>query len=107
MKIYELIPTNGRKSFYGKAKVIECEGENFLQSYNAIVCKVDKNGKFVKMWDGYSATTMSHINDFVKLFNIDGGGKKWYESLEIQSDTSSVLPIYDSLKIMYGRRNRK
>ena len=48
MKIYELIPTNGRKSFYGKAKVIECEGENFLQSYNTIVCKVDKNGKFVK-----------------------------------------------------------
>lgn len=107
MKIYELMPTNGRKSFYGKAKVIEYEGENFLQSYNTIVCKVDKNGKFVKMWDGYSATTMFHINDFIKLFNIDGGGKKWYESLETQSDISSVLSIYDSLKIMYGRRNRK
>ena len=49
MKIYELIPTNGRKSFYGKAKVIENNGKNFLQSYNTIVCKIDKNGKFVKI----------------------------------------------------------
>lgn len=107
MKIYELIPTNGRKSFYGKAKVIENNGENFLQSYNTIVCKVDKNGKFVKMWDGYSATTMSHINSFTDLFNINGHGKKWYESLETQNDVSDVLSISDSLKIMYERRNRK
>lgn len=107
MKIYELLPTNGRKSFYGKAKVIENNGENFLQSYNTIVCKVDKNGKFVKMWDGYSATTMAHINSFIDLFNISGGGKKWYESLETQSGASDILSISDTLKIMYGRRNRK
>lgn len=107
MKIYELIPTNGRKSFYGKAKMIENNGENFLQSYNTIVCKIDKNGKFIKMWDGYSATTMAHINSFADLFNINGHGKKWYESLEAENDASDVLSISDSLKIMYGHRNRK
>lgn len=107
MKIYELLPTNGRKSFYGKAKVIEIDGENFLQSYNTIVCKIDKNGNFVKMWDGYSATTMAHINSFAALFNINGHGKKWYESLEMQDVPSDILSISDSLKIMYERRNRK
>lgn len=107
MKIYELLPTNERKSFYGKAKVIEYGDEKFLQSYNTIVCKIDKNGKFVKMWNGYSATTMAHINSFADLFNINGHGKKWYESLEAQSGASSVLSISDSLKIMYKRRNRK
>lgn len=107
MKIYELVPTNGRKSFYGKAKVIENNGENFLQSYNTIVCKIDKNGKFVKMWDGYSATTMAHINSFADLFNINGHGKKWYESLKTSDSTSDYLSIIDSLKIMYARRNMK
>ena len=34
MKIYDLIPMDGRKSFYGKAKVIEKDnGEKVLQSY--------------------------------------------------------------------------
>lgn len=107
MKIYELIPTNGRKSFYGKAKVIEIDGENFLQSYNTIVCKVDKKGRFIKLWDGYSTTTMAHINSFADLFNINGHGKKWYESLETQDNTSDVMSISDSLKIMYGRRGRR
>ena len=107
MKIYELIPTNGRKSFYGKAKVIEHNGEKFLQSYNTIVCKIDKNGKFVKMWDGYSTTTMTHINSFADLFNIKGHGKKWYESFETSDSMTDCLSIIDSLKIMYTRRNMK
>ena len=35
MKIYELTPTNGRKSFYGKAKVIiEDNGTETLYSYD-------------------------------------------------------------------------
>lgn len=56
MKIYELCPVDNRKSFYGKAKVIEKDnGEKVLQSYNTEVCKITKSGKFVRLWDDYSA----------------------------------------------------
>lgn len=83
-RIYEL-PNVGdrRKSFYGKAHVIESEsGERFLQSYNTIVCCISKAGELVKMWDGYSPTTMRHINSFLRFFNMPGGGKPWWDKLE-------------------------
>lgn len=53
MRIYELTPVgyDRAKSFYGKAKVIETDGETLLQSYDTIVCKIDKSGEFVRMWD--------------------------------------------------------
>lgn len=84
MQIFELRP-GGRdraKSFYGKAEVIENDGETLLRSYDTIVCKIDKSGGFVRMWEGYSATTMRHINAFLETFGISGGGKKWWDSLE-------------------------
>lgn len=108
MKIYELTPGkyDNRKSFYGKAKVIEKDGETLLQSYDTIVCKVDKNGAFVRLWNGYSATTMRHINTFVNMFNISNGGKKWWEALPVQaSNNAGIMSPSDSLKAMYARRN--
>lgn len=83
MKTYELNPNNGRKSFYNKAIVIEKDnGDIELQSYNTIVARI-RNGKFERLWSGYSATTMNHINSFVDLFGIDGRGKAWWSSLEV------------------------
>ena len=81
MKRYELIPTDGRKSFYGKATVIEKDnGEKVLQSYNTKVCKITSTGEFVRLWSGYSATTMRHVNSFLNLFNLSGGGKAWWDA---------------------------
>ena len=83
MKMYELKPNNGRKSFYNKATVIEKDnGDIELQSYNTIVARI-RNGKFERMWSGYSATTMNHVNAFIDLFGINGGGKSWWQSLEV------------------------
>jgi hypothetical protein len=83
MKIFELKPNNGRKSFYGKAQVIEQDnGDVELRSYTTIVARI-RNGKFERLWDGYSATTMTHINAFIDAFGIAGGGKAWWTSLEI------------------------
>ncbi len=83
MKIFELNPMNGRKSFYGKAKVIAKDnGDIELQSYNTIVARI-RNGKFERLWSGYSATTMNHINSFIDLYGIIGGGKAWWTSLEV------------------------
>lgn len=83
MKKYELIPTDGRKSFYGKAVVFEKDnGEKILQSYNTEVCKIT-SGEFVRLWSGYSATTMCHVNSFLQRFGIPGGGKAWWDALPV------------------------
>ena len=83
MKMFDLAPINGRKSFYGKATVIEKDdGSIELRSYNTIVARI-RNGKFERLWNGYSQTTMNHINSFINAFGIDGGGKTWWESLEV------------------------
>lgn len=83
MKTFELKPNNGRKSFYGKAEVIEREnGDIELRSYNTIVARI-RNGKFERLWSGYSATTMNHVNAFIDLFGISGGGKAWWIAQEV------------------------
>lgn len=86
MKRFELTPTNNRKSFYGKAEVIEQDnGDIELRSYNTIVARIRK-GKFERLWSGYSATTMTHINSFLDAFSISGGGKAWWTSLEVVTE---------------------
>ena len=109
MKIYDL-PVMGydrAKSFYGKAKVIEKDnGEKVLQSYNTEVCKIGSNGKFVRLWGGYSVTTMRHVNSFLSFFGISGGGKSWWDSQPVETEKvkySDMTPG-ESLKAMYNRR---
>lgn len=83
MREYELKPIYDRKSFYGKATVIEYDnGDIELQSYSTIVARI-RDGKFERLWSGYSATTIRHINSFLRTFGISGGGKAWWTSLEI------------------------
>lgn len=85
MKMYELVPTNGAKSFYGKAKVYEFENsDTVLYSYNTPVCKITKQGRFIRLWSGYSLTTMNHIKAFCANFGISNGGKAWWQSLPIE-----------------------
>lgn len=83
MKTFELSPINRQKSFYGKAEVIERDnGDIELRSYNTIVARI-RNGRFERLWSGYSATTMKHVNSFLWNFDINGGGKAWWDSLEV------------------------
>lgn len=79
MKMYELPCYDSRKSFYGKAHVIERDGAKILRSYNTDVCSVDSAGNFKRLWGGYSATTMRHINSFCQHCGIQGGGKNWWD----------------------------
>lgn len=68
MKMYELIPTDGRKSFYGKARVlVENDGTETLYSYNTPIIKRLVSGELVKLWNGWSATTGRHIAAFCGL----------------------------------------
>lgn len=68
MRKYELIPTDGRKSFYGKAVVVvEDNGTETLYSYGTPIVKRLVSGELVEMWDGWTATTGRHIKAFCGL----------------------------------------
>ncbi len=75
-----------QKSFYGKAIVIEDQsGIVYLRSYNTIVRCINKDGKFIRLWSGYSDTTKRHINDFCKFYNLPGFNKKEWLQLEVEN----------------------
>ena len=85
MANFELKPNTSRKSFYGKAEVIERDnGDIELRSYNTIVARI-RNGNFERLWSGYSATTMRHVNAFLDYFGISGGGKAWWMEQEVMA----------------------
>lgn len=72
MRIFELPCLDSRKSFYGKAHVIEHEnGTKQLQSYNTIVAEIDNAGKYTRLWDGSTQTTNRHIKSFKKFYNLE------------------------------------
>lgn len=88
MKIFELTPCSedGRKSYYGKAKVVEIEnGDSVLISYNTEICKITKEGEFKKLWNGYSLTTMRHINSFLATFGFARRNKEWWNKQPIEA----------------------
>lgn len=68
MRTYELMPNNGRKSFYGKAIVeIEPSGNETLYSYHTPIVTRTPQGKLIKLWNGWTATTGNHIKSFCGL----------------------------------------
>ena len=68
VNVFELMPDNGRKSFYGKAKVyIFKNGDQVLYSYDTPIIRKKKNGDLFRIWDGWSATTGCHIKAFCGL----------------------------------------
>lgn len=94
---------DGRKSFYGKARVIEfSDGSIFLVSYDALMCKIEE-GELVYTYagrDSWSCTTGRHLVEFSRQYGGDYGGKKsvhsaraisWQDSLEY---TRAVRGVY-------------
>ena len=107
MKRFDLPTMHDKaKSFYGKAIVEEKDnGDIELISYTTTVCRI-RNGKFERLWDGYSSTTMRHINSFIDFYGIEGGGKFWWTSLEcVGKQSNGNLTPTESLQIMYARRS--
>lgn len=73
------------KRFYGKARITHIESKSgrvyeILISYNTAVCMLDSAGRFVRLWNGYSATTAKHIAAFMSRYGLSGVGKhEWLE----------------------------
>ena len=69
----EIRPADGRKSFYGKAKMVQYEGTVYwtVRSYGADVALMRKTEEgmveVVRLWMGYSHTTMRHINSAMSM----------------------------------------
>lgn len=86
MKSFELYPIDGRKSFYGKARVFENDhGAAILKSYDTDVCMIDARGEFHRLWSGESATTMRHVSAFLYHYGIDGGGVAWWRRQTVEN----------------------
>lgn len=85
--MFNLIPVDSHKSFYGKAKVIEtnyCNVKQYdLMSYITVVCSY-VNGEFIKLWNGYSATTIRHINSFRSFLKLPQLNKKEWLELPVE-----------------------
>ena len=83
IRVY-LVPADGRKSFYGKAVLIQRGGAMYCESYNTIVCKYI-GGKFSRTWGGYSATTARHVNAFRAACGLPSIGKKEWDALPVEA----------------------
>lgn len=69
MKEHELKPTNGRKSFYGKAIVkVDDDGTETLLSYGTPIIK-KKGEELIPLYTGkkYGMTTATHVKSFCGL----------------------------------------
>ena len=79
-----LEPVDGRKSFYGKAAIVNENGVAVCYSYNTPVAAFTL-GKFYRLWGGYSATTMRHVDSFSVRMMGKRMGKKDWDALEVVS----------------------
>ena len=79
----ELPTMTSQKSYYGKAKICLNGTNVLLLSYNTFVAKITKEGEFVRLWDGYSATTQKHINSFRMYHGMERISKKEWENMEV------------------------
>lgn len=80
METFELFPKyDTRKSFYGKAKIVEHKnGDKDLISYTTTVASIKNNILYVYGW--FSNTTARHINEFLKQNGFDPMTKKEMEA---------------------------
>lgn len=65
----ELMPVSSRKSFYGKAHVLDdLRGARYLKSYATVVCSVGKTGHVRKYFQPETKTTAAHLKSFLATY---------------------------------------
>ena len=77
MKILDLKPLNGLKSFGGKAQIIIMNGNTIqLRSFETIVAEYNTKEEIVNVFDWFSSITAKHINSFLGLYGFRNVSKK-------------------------------
>ena len=84
-----------QSSFYGKARIAHIESKSgrvyeVLISYNTAVCMLDSTGRFVRLWNGYSATTAKHIRRFTDRYGLQGISKADWLNMPIGKPSGIV-----------------
>jgi hypothetical protein len=86
---------NVQKSFYGKARIATYENgrtfNTYLISYNTAVAMIDSAGRFIRLWNGYSATTAKHIARFMDRYGLRGIGKAEWLNMPIGKPSGIVI----------------
>lgn len=67
---------------YG-ANAVEVDG--ILVSYDTRVARIAPDGSFRRLWSGYSATTMRHVNMFRAEHCMPAITKAQWEKMEVRS----------------------
>jgi hypothetical protein len=67
---------------YGRNAV---EVDGILVSYETQVARIASDGSFHRLWSGYSATTMRHVNEFRERYNLPKITKSQWEKMEVES----------------------
>lgn len=80
-----------QRSYYGKAK-IRFEGASLvLKSYDTDVAEINtKTGDFYRLWNGWSATTAKHVNDFRIQNGLPALSKKSWLALPCRNNADVV-----------------
>lgn len=96
-----------QKDYYGKARVRTENNMLILTSYNTDVIAYDfSTGELMRLWSGYSATTMKHINDFLLQNGWGTMNKKEWLAMPCYND-EPVYNVYISTgfytRIMYWK----
>lgn len=71
-----------------RACEIKTENGYILQSYYTEVAFIDFDGNFKKLWDGFSVTTLKHVNIFRELHNLKSLSK--YEWVMLDCEGLSI-----------------
>ena len=103
MTKYELKPTDGHKSFYGKEIVVEeNNGDQTLYSYGTPVIKRIASGKLIRIWNNWSVTTGRHIRSFCGLNKADF---LKLPCCTVNNKMSADITPLQSYMVMMARRN--
>lgn len=68
--------------FGNRALVIPTNNGYILQSYYTEVAEI-RDGEFIKLWDGFSVTTLKHINAFREFAGMDTISKREWIEMEV------------------------
>lgn len=81
-----LVPRCGRKSYYGKARVLPLDTGNgcLLMSYSTVVA-VYQRGKLYRTWGGWSVTSARHVKSFCIWLGLPTMNKAQWDALPVES----------------------
>lgn len=71
------------EDFNTRALIIPTENGSILKSYYTEVCKIE-NGEFFRLWEGFSVTTLKHINAYRRHFNMKALSKREWIEMEVK-----------------------